>query len=337
MKDASDIRKLNKNLIRRLLYSDREYTKQDIALKTGLSLSTCNTLLNELAADAEIKGEKKQLQSIGPPSMVYRLNVQNEQLLCISFEITKGLKTLILSVHSFSGDTLKQTVQTFDYLGYEVIEKESLKILKQWPNISQVMISGCCVPEHGVIHVCDIEELENVAIVTKLSIALACPVHLENDMHLKCYGYYTKHQKSQKIISLANFPAKALPGISSIYNGIVIRGSHLFAGNIGYLPFDLSQKELLSLLNDKKTARPIISQVIISVIAMIDPSTIILTGHLVDEADLTYIRSDCLKIIPENYLPELLYKHNLDEYLMAGMYQKALDMKLSVSDEENFL
>ncbi|MSA01602.1 ROK family protein [Lactonifactor sp. BIOML-A3] len=335
MKDSSDIRKLNINLIRRLLYSNKEYSKQDISLKTGLSLSTCNTLLNELAANNEIIGEKKQLQNIGPRTMVYHVNTQNEQLLCISFEITKGLKTLILNVLSFAGNILEEHIQTYDYLDYDLIKKESMTILAQWPNISQVIISGCCVPDHGIIRICDIEELENVAIVNKLSTAFSCPVHLENDMHLKSYGYYIKSKDSKKILTLANFPSKALPGISTIYNGTLIRGSHLFAGNIGYLPFELSPRELLLLLGDKKTARPIISRVIIAIISMIDPSSIVLTGQLVEASDLAVIRSDCMKTIPERYLPELHYADDLYKYMMVGMHQKALDIKLSM-DEEYF-
>ena len=127
MNDTSDIRTQNKNMIRRLLYSGKAYTKQDIALSTGLSVSTCNTLLNELAADGEVIGRKEQLQSIGPRTMIFRANEEYEQILCISFEVTHGLKTLILIVLSLTGNTLEQTVPSC-----KVMKSVVFRVLSCW-------------------------------------------------------------------------------------------------------------------------------------------------------------------------------------------------------------
>ena len=55
-----------------------EYTKQQIALQTGLSVSTCNTLLNEMEDDREVVSEKKKLQEVGRTSAVFRMNEVEE-------------------------------------------------------------------------------------------------------------------------------------------------------------------------------------------------------------------------------------------------------------------
>ena len=58
MKDSADIKWANKSLIRVLLRSGSAYTKQQIALQTGLSVASCNTYLNEMEAAGEVLGER---------------------------------------------------------------------------------------------------------------------------------------------------------------------------------------------------------------------------------------------------------------------------------------
>ena len=51
MANSSDIRKDNKKKIYRLMLDHQQYTKQQISVKTGLSVATCNTLLNDMTAN----------------------------------------------------------------------------------------------------------------------------------------------------------------------------------------------------------------------------------------------------------------------------------------------
>ena len=50
MIDTSDVRKMNMNAIRAVMWRGGEHTKQSIAADTGLSVATCNTLLAILTA-----------------------------------------------------------------------------------------------------------------------------------------------------------------------------------------------------------------------------------------------------------------------------------------------
>ena len=47
----------------------KEFTKQELARHTGLSTATCNTLINEMAADGEVTGHKLQLGEVGRSSL----------------------------------------------------------------------------------------------------------------------------------------------------------------------------------------------------------------------------------------------------------------------------
>ena len=60
MKDSADIKKQNKARIGRLLAAGEELSKQQIARKTGLSVASCNTYLNEMEQMGEVLGTKKK-------------------------------------------------------------------------------------------------------------------------------------------------------------------------------------------------------------------------------------------------------------------------------------
>ena len=56
--------------------------KQSIAADTGLSVATCNTLLNELERSGEVYSQKYQLNGVGRSTSVYQINEDYESILC---------------------------------------------------------------------------------------------------------------------------------------------------------------------------------------------------------------------------------------------------------------
>ena len=88
MIDSSDVRKININRIRTLMWRGGEFTKLSVAKATGFSVATSNTLLNELANTGEIIGEKRHLNGVGRGSIVYRINEQFESILCLRIDIS---------------------------------------------------------------------------------------------------------------------------------------------------------------------------------------------------------------------------------------------------------
>jgi hypothetical protein len=73
MKKSVGIKNRTKNLIRMRLFGEKTYTKQQIILKTDLSVSGCDTYLNEIDAIGEVIGKRKNF-SAGCYSVVYSVN-----------------------------------------------------------------------------------------------------------------------------------------------------------------------------------------------------------------------------------------------------------------------
>ena len=326
MKDSADIRKINKHKIQKILWKGGQYTKQQLSVQTGLSIATCNTLLNEMEQSNEVIGEKKRLQDVGRESVCYQINEQFESFLCIYFELLNGERTLTLHLLSAIGNIIEKIEKKCEIIDYSVIDNEIECVLKQHNNISQIIVGTPSIAENGIIRHCDIAELENVEIVCQLEKQFHIPVYLENDMHFKAYGYYSKCGKADEIITLANFPAHILPGTASVHAGMILKGKNQFAGMVGFLPYGIEREKELELLK-KDTCRPFVSKAITSIIAIVNPGIVVLTGDLLCQESLGWIRKDCLQYIPDEYMPTFIYEDDLNAFYLEGMYQKALDLK----------
>lgn len=324
MNDTAALRKENKILIFQLMRDGRSYTKQQIAVHTGLSVATCNTLLNEMASDKEVIGEKQQLQSVGRHSSLYRINENYENYICIWFEMIHNVKYLNTYVVSFLGNVVEEYHDTYDVLDERVIVQSIERAINQY--VTQVIVGTPSLVEDGIIRHCDITELENVNLNELLYQRFKCPVVIDNDMHYRILGFYKEKGDKDGILTLANFPSHVLPGTSSIHRGELIGGYSGLAGMVGFLPNEFNRQEQMNMLTEEH-AVPIIINALVSVIAMINPDTIVLTGDLIQKGQLDDLLRRCAKYIPKEHLPKMLYEKDTTKYYLSGMYEKAIELR----------
>ena len=326
MKDSADIRKVNLYKIRKILWNGEWKTKQQIAIETGLSVASCNTLLNELSNIGEVISEKIRLHEVGPGALQYRINENYEYILCIWFDRLNQHDVLTKKLLATTGKIIFEEQKEYDSLNPLELQKEIESIYKRYSNITSIMIGTPSIAENGVIRHCDITSLEGFPIVSALINKLNVSVYLENDMHFKVFGYSKKNNIENDVVTIANFPIGILPGTASVHDGIVIKGHNQFAGMVGFLPYDCNQKELLDKLKPNQCHK-VVSKAIASIISILNPNTIVLTGELLDEKCIDWIYENCKQWIPESYMPQLIYQKQMDSYYLEGMYQKAIELK----------
>lgn len=331
MQDSADIKKQNIARIRRLLAGGGAYSKQQIAGKTGLSIASCNTFLNEMEETGEVLGNKQKLHDVGRNSVVYRLNEEYESIVCLYFELIQGVKSLTAAVLSPTGKVKQLATTSFERLDLSAVIHELEKVLARTPNAARIMVGTPSIAEKGVIRHSDIPELEGVELVSVLQQRYGLPVFLANDMHYKVYGYAQKEQVTDQIVTLVNYPAGVLPGTATVYHGQVLTGRNLFAGMVGFLDYGMSQEEQLRRLQERSTAWPLIHRAVISLISILNPHKLLFTGDLIREEDLPVIRAACETCIPEEYLPEFSYIPDITPYYLAGMYWAAVNRKAEQS------
>ncbi len=326
MNNSAAIRKENKRTIYQYMLSGTQYTKQQVSAQTGLSVATCNTLLNDMAEQGLITAGSKQAGEVGRSSVLYQINEDFESYLAVHFFVVNQQRWIEHMVFSPSGKIRSKVTRKYDTVDYCRVESVVSKVLQDYPNVSQIIIGTPSIAQFGVIRHCDIPELENVPLVEKLEQKFSLPVAMENDMHHKAYGYYKLSGNEEDVISLGYFSDHVLPGTATIHKGTIIRGAHSFAGMTGFLPYDVSKEEQLSML-EPETCIPFITKSVCAIIVLLNPGTIVLTGNLINEAMLERVIEKCIEDIPREYLPEFKIADSFDEYYYKGMYQLAVDRK----------
>jgi len=326
MNNSADIRKENKKRIYHVMLDGGEYTKQQLSVRTGLSVATCNTLLNDMTRQGLVCAGSKQPGDVGRSSVLYQINDHYESYLAIHFYIVQRQRWIEHLVFSACGKILTKVTRKYDVVDYSQVESIIADVLQAYPNIAQIIIGTPSIAQFGVIRHCDIPELENVPLAKKLKQRFSLPVAMENDMHHKAYGYYMLSGNEEDVISLGYFSDHVLPGTATIHKGTIIRGAHSFAGMTGFLPYDVSKEEQLAML-EPDTCIPFIAKSVCAIIVLLNPGTIVLTGNLINEAMLEMVIEKCKENIPLEYLPEFKIADSFDEYYYEGMYRLAVDRK----------
>jgi len=326
MENSAEIRKLNKRKIYQYMMDGKAYTKQQVARGTGLSVATCNTLLNDLAAQGIVSDGQKHSGEVGRSSVLYQIRDDHEHDLAVHFYMLQGRRFVETLVFSATGKILSKETREFERIDHEVLEQVVSDIAAKDTQLKQIVVGTPSIAEHGVIRHCDIPELENVPLKRLLEQRFGLPVSIENDMHHKAYGYYQMAGDREEVITLGYFSSHILPGTATIHKGTIIRGANSFAGMTGFLPYEVSRDEQLKML-DINTCVPFVAKSIHAIIVLLNPSTIVLMGDLINDRMLDEVRQRCLIDVPEEYMPRFHIVDSFDAYYYEGMFRMALDRK----------
>ena len=334
MLDSSDVRKMNLNLIRKELWRGGEHTKQTVARNTGLSVATCNTLLNELEASGEAISEKRQLNGVGRSTSIYRINEGYESVLCIRFDLkSDGNRVLQCDVLSMLGTRLFQGEKQYRKLEVEMIAAEIQEILPQFPNISCVLIGTNGIVDNGRIRMTDISELEGVNLAESVSkVVQGLPTYMAYDCQYRAYGAYMKEGYTKETLTLFYCVKNVLPGSASVVAGKIINGNNGFAGMTGYMPCNIERSEQIRMIAEEPSGLMILAKSVVSLVAVLNPDKVVFAGNVVDEEVLEQIQEECKRYLPNDFLPKLcVAEAGGDPYYLDGMYHMALEMKVDMS------
>lgn len=331
MLDASDVKKININRIRSVMWRGGEHTKQSVARETGLSVATCNTFLNEMECSGEITSDKRQLNGVGRSTGIYRINEAYESILCIRIDLeSDGHRILGFDVLSMLKTVLFHKNFCYKTLSKDAIQACTKEILLQFPNISCIMVGTSGIVDHGVIQLSDIPEIENMPLVELIQKqAGEIPVYAAYDCQYRVYGAYKQAGYTTETMTLFFCMKNILPGTASIVHGRCVIGKNGFAGMNGYMPFDVSREELIKRIADTHGLSYMVTM-IASVITILNPDEMIFGGNVVDQDMLDQIKARCEAVIPPKFLPVFrMVTDNECDYL-EGMYQMALELKVNI-------
>ena len=320
------VKKANVELVTTVLRKKGQATRAEIALATGLSVATCGNILRELLATGEIWEGELIKSGGGRPSRRFIYNANYSLALCIGVMSDRSSHILDYALVNLQGQIIKQEASTHDTITFNTIDNLIGKILKE--NLA-IRIIGVGIPgmvRDGVVKYCDAEALNGLSIKSMLKDRYDLEVVVENVMHLMVYGYYNNNPElAGKSLAVLLAPEKHLIGAGFIINGHLLKGSSNLAGEINYLPYGLSRAELLEQCNNKKTFIPIIVKAVTSIIPIINPAYLVLTGSLFKPEMIEVIQKQCSEIIPSEFLPQFLFQQDLEEDYLKGIISVTLE------------
>ncbi|WP_211750060.1 ROK family protein [Paenibacillus sp. Marseille-Q4541] len=320
------VKKINQELIKQALKSMEYGTKSMIASATGLSVATCGNILNELHELGEVIETELEGSSGGRPARRYVYNVNFSYVACIYAKAEIDKQSLTYTVSNLAGEPIEHGYIELAEVDASAIDSLIGEMIERNNHIKAVGIGIPGVAHQGIITICDIKKLINVPLEAQIRTKYEVEVIIDNDMNLTAYGFYKKQDYDEdKTIAVVTFIEGSFPGAGIMVDGHIHKGNTRFAGEISFLPFGISREEQFKQLHQPDTFIPLASRAIVSLIAIINPETIALTGDMVSISDVDLIFEKCLEDIPSIHMPELIVLEHPDDDYMNGLVAMTLE------------
>ncbi|MCM3781425.1 ROK family protein [Neobacillus mesonae] len=324
--NTTQIKKMNIDLVKNAIRSKGLVTKASIANNTKLSVATCGTILNELVAAGEVLEMMPEGSSGGRPAKQYKYNADFGCAICLLVLTEGGTNTIHYSIVNLLGETIKEDSKEYEHIDLNQIDILIAELLGLHGNAQAIGIGIPGVVHHGVIGVCDMPELAGKPLGPYLGEKYGIPLTVQNDMNMTIYGLYLlQNFKEEKTFAVVTFPKNHFPGAGFIVDGRILTGNTKFGGEVSFLPFGTTREEQLHQLHTEEGFLRIAVHTLTSIIAIINPVSIALTGELPRDTMLEEIYQGCLHNIPEEHMPRIFVKNNTHKEYMKGMVTETLE------------
>ncbi|WP_194758245.1 ROK family protein [Priestia megaterium] len=324
--NTASLKKINVELVKATLKGVEYATKASIAQATGLSVATCGNILKELLITGEVVEINHEESSGGRPARRFQYNKEYGFIGCMYISIKDKTRCIHYKVTNLIGEEIEEDFLILDRVTYEAFDKFIEKLTTKYKNILAIGIGVPGVVHNGIVGICDIPELIDVHLGEKLKEKYKIAVTIENDMNLTVYGLYKSQQyKKESSVVVMTFIEDSYPGAGIITDGHILKGNTKFAGEVSFLPFGLSREDQLTYLFKKEQFIKIATKTVVSMIAIINPQLIALTGELCKPTYIPEIYNACLQHIPKEHMPRISHIENIHNEYMQGLISTTLE------------
>jgi len=320
------VKQMNIELVKTTLKAQGIGTKASISSLTKLSVATCGTILNELVAAGEVIEMDADESSGGRPAKQYAYNADFGCAVCLLIRTEGGIHSISYRIVNLIGASVEETTIELQHIDMDAIDLLIGTLIRERGNVLAIGIGIPGVVHRGVIGVCDVPDLAGKPLGPYLEDKYEMSVTIENDMNMTVYGFYhLQNFEEEKTFAVVTFPRNHFPGAGFIVDGRIISGNTKFGGEVSFLPFGLSREEQLRQLHAEDGFVRLAAHTLASIIAIINPVTIAITGELPRENQLDELYRRCLKDIPEEHMPQLFIQNDTHKEYMTGLATATLE------------
>lgn len=323
--NTAQIKKLNVELIKSAIKSKGLVTKASIANLTSLSVATCGSILNELVATGEVVETMPEESSGGRPAKRYKYNADFGCVICLLIRTEGGMNSISYRIVNLLGETIEEETMELERIDIHKIDALIADLMHKYSQTQAVGVGIPGVVHRGVIGVCDVPELAGQPLGSYLKEKYEVSVTVQNDMNMTIYGLYHLQNFQDETFAVVTFPKNHFPGAGFIVDGRILSGNTTFGGEVSFLPFGITREEQLKQLESDEGFLRLAVHTLTSIIAILNPAAIAITGERPRASMLNELYQGCLQNIPEEHMPKLFIKNDTREEYMKGMVTETLE------------
>lgn len=324
------IRLQNRRLIRNLMIDVKQIGKSELATRSGLSFPTVSALISELMESGEVVLLDCTATRGGRPAGQYALAPLYRTAILAYMDEDE----LFFRVVNAYGECIKEGSTDLPKKDCcDALFRITRDLEDQFPSLSVISLGIPGVVKDGrILFLPAYPELEGVDLGARISSAFGIPVFLENDVNTMVLA---ERMTWPNLFHLFRGKCASGAGSGILINGEVLRGFGGFAGEISYLPFfreaqltqegqpaDLSCKESGLTID---TTIALITPVILSVICILNPADIAVSGFGIDQDALEEIKKRILFAIPSDRFPDFHLIDDTDSLYFSGLLGMVTD------------
>ena len=287
MNEIRGARKKNVMKIIQSLVKQGGCTKNELVFYTGLSLSTIDSLLEEMLKSNRVIKAGYRESTGGRPSMSYKVNGEFSQTLCIYAYKHDKTTTVIGRLYNLYSEMMEEKRRDIPKLDCDVLCSFIDEMLNE-----QVHTICLSLPD------CDID----------INHRYKQRVFVKNDVYMGVIGAYIKHMQYDSIVLL---DSKVNSRLGIVVHGHLVEGKSSIAGQIRYMPL-IENKNRRSM---KGRSQSLVIE-LQNIIGMLNPEAIVICAQGIDQH---YVEEELLKIFKMNDMPHLIYIDDFIDEVMLGM------------------
>lgn len=313
---TNQLKQFHKQCIKDYFYRKKRSNKNNLAEHTGISKTTCTTVLKELLDEHFIVQIKNDASTGGRPSKQYQLNKDYQHSCLVHLKNNRPIE-IEIQIRNLNSEILFQVKKQYQTFSMEKLYKLLDEIFVKDDKISTIALSiPGILNENSRILLCDIEGLAESNLKILLEEKYGVQVVIENDVNLAVVGYHT----GEKSLAFLYQPKFKYTGCGIMLNHCLYRGHSLFAGEIGYLENCAGIEA-----DNAQTAWELLIHQLSALICVLNPEMIVIHSYYPFHVDDIY---DYLKRhIPAQHLPAIRMVEKLDIYVFEGLMEASVDIQ----------
>ena len=273
MNEIRGARKKNVMKIIQSLVKQGGCTKNELVFYTGLSLSTIDSLLEEMLKSNRVIKAGYRESTGGRPSMSYKVNGEFSQTLCIYAYKHDKTTTVIGRLYNLYSEMMEEKRRDIPKLDCDVLCSFIDEMLNE-----QVHTICLSLPD------CDID----------IKHRYKQRVFVKNDVYMGVIGAYIKHMQYDSIVLL---DSKVNSRLGIVVHGHLVEGKSSIAGQIRYMPL-IENKNRRSM---KGRSQSLVIE-LQNIIGMLNPEAIVICAQGIDQH---YVEEELLKIFLNTHKPQV--------------------------------